>query len=280
MNTKIFALDLKRILRSPEVPMFVIGLPAVIYLIFGVAATYAKEMVADTTANWAWVIMVNIAAYGAIISTASFAAGTSVEKIQGWGRQIALTPLSNGRYLGTKIALGALLAALPVAVIFLLGGLTQAKAEPSAWVISVLVILGGSLTFTLYGLAFGLLLHSDTAVSIASGLTTLFGFGANLFMPLGGWLLDFAKFMPGYGYGILARYAATNGNQITMDGKLYTENLGIGIVNFVVWILIFALLAIWGYKRSRRRVGARNPPPTSRRKTTVSACRPQSPTLS
>ncbi|ADI66897.1 ABC transporter permease [Mobiluncus curtisii] len=252
MNTKIFALDLKRILRSPEVPMFVIGLPVVIYLIFGVAATYAKEMVADTTVNWAWVIMVNIAAYGAILSTASFAAGTSVEKIQGWGRQIALTPLSNGRYLGTKIALGALLAALPVAVIFLLGGLTQAKAEPSAWIISVLVILGGSLTFTLYGLAFGLLLHSDTAVSIASGLTTLFAFIANFFMPLGGWLLDFAKFMPGYGYGILARYAGTNGNQITMDGKPYTENLGIGIVNFVVWILIFALLALWGYQRSRR----------------------------
>lgn len=254
MNTKIFTLDLKRTLRSPEVPMFIIGLPVIIYLIFGVTSTYASEPVGDTPTNWAFVIMANIAAYGAIISASTYAAGTSVEKIQGWGRQIALTPLTNGKFLGTKIVLGAFLAALPVAVIFLIGGLTKAKAEPSAWIIAVLVILAGSLTFTLYGLAFGLLLRSEAAVSIVSGLTTLFAFGANLFMPLGGWLLDVAKFMPGYGYGVLTRYAATEGNQITMDGKMYTENLGVGIVNFVVWIVIFAALALWGYQRSRRRV--------------------------
>ncbi len=253
MNTKIFVLDLKRTLRSPEVPLFMIGLPVVIYVIFGVTATYAEEPVANTSANWAYVTMVNIAAYGAIIAAATFAAGTSIEKIQGWGRQIALTPLSNAKYLGTKIVLGALLAALPLAVIFLIGAFTKAEADLSARIISAAVILVGSLTFTLYGLAFGLLLRSDAAVSIASGLTTVFAFGANLFMPLGGWLLDAAKFMPGYGYGVLARYAATRGNQITMNGEPYTESVGIAVLNFVVWIVIFTALALWGYKRSRSR---------------------------
>ncbi|WP_317259691.1 hypothetical protein [Kocuria atrinae] len=69
--------------------------------------------------------------------------------------------------------------------------------------------MAGSVVFALYGLAAGLLFRSEGAVGAASGLLVVFAFLGNVFMPLSGALLEFARFTPLYGIVGLARYPIT-----------------------------------------------------------------------
>lgn len=253
MKPTIIALELKRTLRSPEVPLFIVGLPTLMFVIFGAAASWGKYPLGENGANWAFVIMVNMAAYGGITANTSMSATAALERIQGWGRQIALTPLSDASFIAMKALVGMIITVMPLAVIFTIGGLTKSVARPEAWLAAAVVILLGSLSFTCYGLGFALLLRSDMAVSIASSSTVLFGFGSTMFAQLGGWILDVAPFVPGYGYVVLARYVATGGAYMDMTGQSYTDNLGVAVTNLVAWTVLFALFALLALRMSRGR---------------------------
>ncbi|WP_279019410.1 ABC transporter permease [Mobiluncus mulieris] len=253
MKTTIIALELKRTLRTPEVPLFIVGLPTLMFVIFGVASPWGKFDLGNNGANWAFAIMVNLAAYGAIIANTSMSASAALERLQGWGRQIAITPLRDTSYVAMKALVGMAVTVLPVAVIFAIGAATKAVAKPEAWVAAVVVLLLGSLTFTFYGMGLALLLRSDMAVSIASSSTVLFGFGATMFMQLSGWMLKVAPFVPGYGYVVLARYAAAGGAYMDADGRDYTDSLGVAVVNLVGWAVLFAVFALLVLRTSRGR---------------------------
>lgn len=253
MKTTIIALELKRTLRTPEVPLFIVGLPTLMFVIFGAAAPWGKYPLGDNGANWAFVIMVNMAAYGGIVANASLSASAALERIQGWGRQIALTPLRDSSFIAMKGLVGTVITMMPLAVIFTIGGLTKSEARPEAWVAAAAVILLGSLTFTCYGMGLALLLRSDMAVSIASSSTVLFGFGATMFMQLSGWMLKVAPFVPGYGYVVLARYVATGGAYMDANGQAYTDSLGVAVANLVGWALLFAVFALLVLRTSRGR---------------------------
>lgn len=107
--------------------------------------------------------------------------------------------------------------------------------------------------FVLYGVAIALIFRSEIAVSVAVGLLVLFGFAANIFTPLSGILLSIAKFTPLYGYGVLARYPVTEGNQSTATGEIYMESIWLGALNYAAWFVIFALLALYAVRRGRER---------------------------
>ncbi|WP_353065719.1 ABC transporter [Arcanobacterium hippocoleae] len=194
LTTKIFSLELKRTFRAPEFLFYTIALPSVMYLIFGALANYGKLPVGDTETNWSFIIMANIAAYGAILATTSVAADAAVEWIQGWGRQIALTPLKSSSFIKMKVSLGAAISLLPITAIFIIGASTTAQAELKDWFMTALVLFIGAFSFGFYGIAASLIFRSQNAVSIATGLTTLFAFGGNLFTPLEGFYLIWQGF--------------------------------------------------------------------------------------
>src|SRR5699024_12581387 len=85
------------------------------------------------------------------------------------------------------------------------------------WLSTAALCLLVAIPFSLYGLAFALLFRSETAVSAASGFLVIFAFFGNLFIPLGGVLLDIAKFTPLYGPAMLARWPQTEGMLIPMQ---------------------------------------------------------------
>src|SRR5699024_12424099 len=87
------------------------------------------------------------------------------------------------------------------------------------WVASAALCLVVAIPFSLYGLAFAVLFRSETAVSAASGFLVIFAFFGNLFIPLGGVLLDIAKFTPLYGPAMLARCPHTQGMLTPLDGS-------------------------------------------------------------
>ncbi|WP_068122401.1 ABC transporter permease, partial [Nocardioides massiliensis] len=178
----------------------------------------------------------------------------AVERMQGWGRQLGLTPLPDRGFVVVKAFLAVAVAAVPITLIALLGASTGASAEPWTWVVSIGVIMLGATVFALFGLCAGLAFRTEAAVGAASGIMVIMAFLGNLFIPLTGALLTAAKFTPLYGYVALARYPATEGRLIDGRGGLTdSEPLWVPLLNVSVWAAVFGVAAVWLVRRVRGR---------------------------
>ncbi len=244
-------IEVRRILRDPVTLFFSVVLPAFFFLIFGASASFSDERIGN--GNVAMAIMIAMAAYGAVTATVGIGGQAAVERSQGWGRQLGLTPLRDSSFVRVKVALACLVALGPIGLVYLLGAFTGAEGNAGAWVLSGLVLVVGSLAFALYGLCFGLMFRSEAAISGASGSVVVLSFLGNVFFPLSGALLTLAKFTPLYGYVALARYPLSEGVIVNQDGSTATDPLWLPIVNVLAWTLIFAVAATLLVLRGRGR---------------------------
>jgi ABC-2 type transport system permease protein len=239
------ALDLRRQVRDRVQMFFVLGLPAFMYVVFGLGS---EDRVGS--ADVAMYVMVSMAAYGAVTATTGVAGSAALERTAGWGRQLALTPLRPLSFLGLKTALAMAVAAVPVALIYAIGAATGASGTTSDWVLSAVVVWAGSALFALYGLAVCLAFRGDNSVGIASGLIVILAFLGNVFTPMSGLILEIGRFTPLYGYAALARYPLTDGR--VPEGS--RDQLGLLVANVLAWTVIFAGVALWGLRRGQERV--------------------------
>ncbi|MGL5811056.1 MAG: ABC transporter permease [Nocardioides sp.] len=251
MNATFLGLEIKRVLRDYSSLFFIVILPAFFYIIFGAAQEYSSEDAGN--GNVAAYIMISMAGYGAATATTSIGGRAAVERMQGWARQLGLTPLRDGGFVATKTVLAVLIGMVPIALTFLLGSVTGAEADPKVWLISALALGGGAVMWSLFGLCAGLAFRSEAAVGAASGVLVIFAFLGNLFVPLSGTLLDIARFTPMYGYVTMARYALTEGYDVSGDGSITHVDLWVPLVNVSVWTAIFAATAILLVRRGRAR---------------------------
>lgn len=252
MNTTYARLELQRTTRDYVSMFFVAILPSFFYLIFGASQDFGDDRFGN--GNVTMYIMVSMAAYGAVTATTGIGGMAAVERMQGWGRQLGLTPMGDGAYIAIKALVSVAIAAVPVTLIYVLGVLTGAEGSWQAWLLSGLVIVVGATVFALWGLAFGLAFRSEAAVSAASGSIVILAFMGNIFFPLSGTLLSIAKFTPLYGYVGLARYPITEGELASTTGGATTqEALWIPALNVGAWTLILALVTVWLVGRSRGR---------------------------
>ena len=90
MNWTMYRIEFKRILRDPASLFFIVALPAFMFIIFGSTMEWAELRVGN--GNIAMSTMIAMSAYGAATATSSVSGMAAVEKTQGWGRQLALTP--------------------------------------------------------------------------------------------------------------------------------------------------------------------------------------------
>ncbi len=252
MNVTYYRLELRRLRRDPVTMFFTAGLPAFLYIIFGANAEYGSDPVRD--GNVAMWVMIAMAAYGAVTATTGIGGSVAIERMQGWTRQLGLTPMTDRDYVTVKVAVAATIAAVPIGLIYAIGYFTGAEAPLLVWVVSAAVLLVGSVAFALYGLNFGLAFRSEAAVSAAGGSLVVLSFLGNIFIPLSGWQLTVAKFTPLYGYVSLARRALTGGGTINVDtGDLIQVPLWQPLTNVVFWTTVFAVAAIFFVQRSRTR---------------------------
>lgn len=251
MNATYTAIELRRVLRDYVSMFFIAVLPAFFYVIFGAAQEFSAQRAGN--GNVAMYIMISMAAYGAVTATTGVGGMAAVERAQGWGRQLGLTPLADSAYVAMKAFVAVVVAAVPIALIYLVGVLTGAQGDALAWMLSAVVVLLGASVFALYGLVMGLAFRTEAAVSAASGVLVIMGFLGNIFIPLSGTMLAIARFTPLYGYAALARYPVTEGTVPTTDGTLLQEPLWYALVNVGAWLTVLALLATWLVRRGRDR---------------------------
>jgi ABC-2 type transport system permease protein len=252
MNAIYTGLELRRVFRDYVSMFFIAVLPAFFYLIFGAAQEFSNERAGN--GNVGMYVMISMAAYGAVTATSGIGGMAAVERMQGWGRQLGLTPLRDSSYVQMKAVVAVAVSAIPIVSIYLLGVLTDAEGSVTAWLLSAMIVLVGAVVFALYGLVFGLAFRSEAAVGAASGSLVVLGFMGNIFFSLSGTLLTLAKFTPLYGYVSLARYPLTEGYIVnTNNGAVTHEELWVPLLNVSVWAVIFAVLAVWLVRRGRAR---------------------------
>ena len=247
MNATFTLLEMRRITRDWAGMFFTAVLPAFFYLIFG-ATVDAKDATIGN-GNVAMYVMISMAAYGAVTATTSVGGNAAVERVQGWGRQLGLTPLADSSYIAMKALIAMTVAAVPILLTYLLGAVTGARGSVAAWALSAALVLLGSSVFALYGLLIGTAFRSEAAVGAAAGSLVIFAFLGNLFIPLSGALLSFAKLTPLYGYAALARYPLTEG--YLPDGS--RDPLWLPVANVVTWAVVFGVLATVFVRRGRER---------------------------
>lgn len=237
-----------RQLRNPYTLAFTLAMPVVMYIIFGASASYGKTSAGH--GNVSWYVMVSMAAYGTAVAMSSLTSLAATESKQGWGRQLAMTPLGTAGYALTKLITSVTFAALALVIVFVAGILTGAKADDAwRWVAAAAIILGIGLMYGLFGLGVGLFFNADSAAALASISMTFFAFFGNVFMPLDGVMLQIARFTPLYGFVALSRWPLTDGHLTTGQ----TDPLWMVLLNIVVWLLLFAALVGAGVRRSRTR---------------------------
>ncbi len=181
------------ILRDRVSVFFIAVLPAFFFLIFGTQG-YANDDIGN--GNVVLYIAISMAAYGAVTATTGVGGMAAVERMQGWGRQLGLTPMRDPSFVAMKALIALVVAAIPVALIYLLAALTGAEGTAGRWALSGLIVLLGAAVFALYGLAVGLYFRTEASVGAASGILVILAFLGNIFFPLSGVMLTVAKFTP------------------------------------------------------------------------------------
>ncbi|WP_102192489.1 ABC transporter permease [Microbacterium aurantiacum] len=237
-----------RQLRNPYTLAFTLGMPVAMYLLFGAGMGYGTLSAGN--GNVSFYVMTSMAAYGTAVAMSSLTSLAATEAKQGWGRQLAMTPLTTAGYAATKLLTAVSFAALALVAVFTAGALTGAQVDDMwRWAATAGIILGLGLIYGLFGLGVGLFFSSDSAAALASISMTFFAFFGNVFMPLDGVMLDIARFTPLYGFVALSRWPLTDGTLTTGQ----SDPMWMLLLNVVVWLVVFAVLVAAGMKRSRTR---------------------------
>jgi ABC-2 type transport system permease protein len=231
---------------------FIIGLPVVIYLVFGSGAAHSEEIVGR--GNIQFYMMVSMTVYGASVATTSISCIGAVGLVQGWGRQLALTPVALPAYVATKVLIALTVAAGAVAAVFVAGLLTDAPATSAGvWISAALLAWLLSGMFALFGLAVAQTFRSESFVTIASA-----GLGATGLprQPVRSVARGDPRHRPVhalYGYSGLAHWPQFQGQIIGADDVTGRDPMWALILNVVVWSAISGLITVWAVRRGRRR---------------------------
>ena len=242
-------------LRAPDFVIGVVGIPVLLYLMF--APPNARAILPAGT-RVSTMMMPGFGAFG-ILSLVLFAFGVEIaqERGKGWLRLMRATPAPAWVYLGGKLAMSVLYAAVTLAVLFVVAAaFAQVRLEPRQWLQVAGVMIAGGVALAPIGLALGFLARPRAASTIGNLVFLPLSFASGFFLPLSSlpeFLRDLAPYLPTYHYGRLIWSSFAPAADITA----YTGMEPAGTLTSVVWLVgtfaAFSLLAVWAYRRDRRR---------------------------
>ncbi len=243
-NPTLLRLELRRLLRNRRTVVFTLVMPVVFFLLFGLKEAYATESVGN--GNVSAFIMVSMAIYGAMLATTSAGASVSIERSQGWSRQLRLTPLEPAAYIAVKLVMALVVAAASILAVYATGIVTgEADMPLHQWLATALIAWVGSLVFAAFGLFMGYVLPGENVMQVLGPVLALLAFLGGLFVPLdpGSLMESIAKLTPMYGINQIV-HAPLTGDHMSWTWFL----------NVVVWLAVFAGGATWRFRGDTARV--------------------------
>src|SRR4051794_8696042 len=142
-NLTFLGLEIRRMLRNRRTVIFTLILPAAFFFMFGSGQTDPEARA---------YVLVSLGVYGAMIATTSGGAMVSIERAQGWSRQLRLTPLRPVAYIATKVVTAMVLGLAAVVVDFAIGAAAGVHLTPAQWLVSGFAALLCALVLAALGL--------------------------------------------------------------------------------------------------------------------------------
>jgi len=242
-------------LRAPDFVIGVVAIPVMMFLMFG--PPNARWTLPEGT-RISTMMMPGFGAFG-ILSLVLFAFGVEIaqERGKGWLRLMRATPAPAWVYLGGKLAMSVLYAAVTLAALFAVAAaFAQVRLSPLQWLQVAGVLLAGGVALAPIGFALGFLARPRAASTIGNLVFLPLSFASGFFFPLSqlpAFLRELAPYLPTYHYGrlIWASFAPA------ADVTAYTGIEPAGAIASVAWLVgtfvAFSLLSLWAYRRDRRR---------------------------
>ncbi|MCK2216558.1 ABC transporter permease [Actinomadura sp. ATCC 31491] len=230
-----------RMLRNRRYLIFVVIFPVVLYLIN--ANIYGKQT-DDQGVPYALILMVSMAAYGALASSMmSSAVPWATERQSGWLRQLQITPLPGWAIVATKLCT-ALLLVLPSLLLVSVVAIVQqgVSMPPARWAGLLLAMWLGTIPFIALGLAIGSTLSADAAQPAAMLCMFALAIAGGLWFPpeiFGSTMKTIADITPSYHYAALG-WSVAGGH-------------GLGLADVLVvagWGAVLGLAAAYLYRRA------------------------------
>lgn len=244
-NLTALKIEVRRLTRNRRTVLISIVAPVLFFLLFGLNRSYDQESAGH--GNVSAFVMVSLALYGAVLATTFGGAMVSLERAQGWSRQLRLTPLSPAAYLLMKVATALVLGFCSVAAVYLAGIFTHKASMPvGIWVATGFIVWIGSLLFAAFGLFLGYVLPAENVMQFLGLILGLLSFAGGLFIPVSQFakaVQDIAKFTPLYGLNQLV-HAPLLGGSVPWTWP----------VNILAWLIIFSAGAIWRFRKDTARV--------------------------
>ena len=242
MNATYLRTEVRRTLRTPRYPVFVIGVPVGLFLLF--ASLYGQDP-QDGISGKAW-LMVSMSVFGAMGAAVSIGGRIAGERQVGWTRQLRLTPLSGRAYVLTK-ALTALLVAIPaLALVYAVGAVVEGVRLPAAtWAEAAGWSLLALVPFVALGIWLGHRLTVDVLGPLSGALFTGLGVLGGVWFPidqLSSGLQSVAKALPSY-------WLAQAGREPLAGSWVGWHGLAV----LGAWTVVFAVLAARAYRRDTAR---------------------------
>lgn len=234
-----------KLLRLPAYSVATLAFPLMFYLVFGAAYGRFEAQGIDMATY-----LVATFGAGGVLSASlfSFGAGVASERAQGWMLLKRVSPMPPVAYFFAKTVMAMVFAVLVIALITLLGMLTQGvRIEALAWLQMLGTLLTGVFPFAALGLAFGYLFGPNSAPVVLNLIYTPMAFASGLWIPIST-LPDFvqkaAPFLPSYHFAQLA--LGTVGAAPRGDAPWHVLVLAISTV-------LFLSVAVWAYLRDEGR---------------------------
>jgi ABC-2 type transport system permease protein len=257
INLTVLGIEIRRLTRNRRTIIFALVVPVVLFFLVGTNHRYADLNAAGIVgqptqahANVSAYLLVSMALYGAALATTAGGAMVSIERAQGWSRQLRITPLSPTSYIIIKTMVAMILGLTSVLAVFTIGAATgvphMLPGFGYLWFVSAVCVWIGALVFAALGLFIGYLLPSENVMQFLGLVMALISFAGGLFFPLNQAaqiFQDIAKWTPMYGLNQLV-HAPLLGGSIDITW----------IINTIVWFAIFVTGAVLLFRRDTARV--------------------------
>jgi ABC-2 type transport system permease protein len=232
--------EVRRILRSPRFLIFTVGLPLLYFLIF--SGIYASDGGATVV-----VLMVMMAAFGAISASISVGGRVANERHIGWNRQLRLTPLPGWGYLAVKAATAMLVVLPALLLVFGVAAVVEGvDLGVGTWIAALLTAWLSVLPFAAIGLLIGMAATPDSAQGMSTVVMLLFSLLGGVLIPaqvLPAAMVAVARLLPSY--WIVAE---------TMGQAFGTGLDGQGVLVMLAWLVVVGALVAMRYRHDALRV--------------------------
>lgn len=242
MHATYLRYELLRSVRNWRFILFSLAYPVVLYF---VVTSPQRHATFDGVA-FPLYFMAGMAAVGTMIAVISTGARISVDRSGGWTRQLRLTPLTAGDYLGARAACGFVMALLVIVLVSLSGTALGVDLSAGAWLTMVGLMLVGLIPLTVLGILLGHLVTPESLAPAAGGtvmLLALLGGAYGFLVAKSGAVFDVIRALPSY-------WLVQAGKTALAGGSWPAQ----GWIVIATWTAVLVPLAVFVYKRDTSRV--------------------------